>query len=355
MGWSSFKKRPKIPEITLPSKFRCLVDNSPLSLRGWVLQECLLSSKILHCAQGVLFWEDDTGYYSENGSSMDSVGIRADWKKQKLLYDWYQMMEIYSKCDLTHEKDRLPAIAGLAASFQSDVESSYCAGIWGKQLHQGLLWMLLEPVYRAWPVPSTEEIKPPTWSWAHYAQPVQFLRLPNLTCLVQLLGFVPTRKSSVSVARGNLSGQAYLSVRARLLWMEGIQFGVPSKSHHIFKNNGNANAHSLQRVVIKETRQTQTIGFVNFDTLNEPPEPSKIWFLQIALTIPKYNRLTGCPECKRDSEHADYHTEVWAVPNIYILVIMKEDGRDYYQRLGLGRIEEHLWPPDCGVVDILMR
>ena len=48
-------------------------------------------------------------------------------------------------------------------------------------------------------------------------------------------------------------------------------------------------------------------------------------------------------------------TLVWAVPNIYILVIMKEDGRDYYQRLGLGRIEEHLWPPDCGVVDILMR
>jgi hypothetical protein len=60
---------------------------------------------------------------------------------------WYKLVERYTKCALTFETDRLPAIAGLAQFFgEHDDTGRYLFGSFSKSLHLGLLWVEVNEV-----------------------------------------------------------------------------------------------------------------------------------------------------------------------------------------------------------------
>jgi hypothetical protein len=44
--------------------------------------------------------------------------------------DWYEWVERYSRCDLTNESDKLPAIAGIANVMITYTKRPYFAGLW---------------------------------------------------------------------------------------------------------------------------------------------------------------------------------------------------------------------------------
>jgi hypothetical protein len=59
--------------------------------------------------------------------------------------DWCKLVERYSICALTFDRDRLPAIAGIARFVASyDLAGEYLFGLWSKSLHQGLLWVVAD-------------------------------------------------------------------------------------------------------------------------------------------------------------------------------------------------------------------
>jgi hypothetical protein len=147
--------------------------NSPLSRRGWILQERLLSRQILHFVPSNIYWEAgndirtaDTSFIGEiRGPRRLPTRTISDHARE-----WLNIIEWYSRCDLTFESDRLPAIAGLAAHIQFSTNAHYMAGLWYDNMPQGLLWMAVRRRKLRQP-----EVKcAPSWSWASYQGHVIF-------------------------------------------------------------------------------------------------------------------------------------------------------------------------------------
>jgi hypothetical protein len=80
---------------------------------------------------------------------------------------WRQVVENYSRRQLTRSGDRIPAIQGLANEFQRQFDDKYIAGFWQNDLLIQLLWMpsehrVLRPAF----------FKAPSWSWLSCEKPV---------------------------------------------------------------------------------------------------------------------------------------------------------------------------------------
>lgn len=161
-------RRPTPPEI----------DGSPLSERGWVCQERILSARILHYTKSQLFWECRQTLLAEDnlrpwslyndadtvpGLARNLYGTTADlFSRNRLLDIWYQnvVSQSYSRRKLTRPEDKLTAISGIARAFHRHFRSKYIAGLWELDLAYALSWRrrgsFMKPaVYRA-----------PSFSWA---------------------------------------------------------------------------------------------------------------------------------------------------------------------------------------------
>ncbi|KAF2108727.1 hypothetical protein BDV96DRAFT_259211 [Lophiotrema nucula] len=94
---------------------------------------------------------------------------------------WRRLVNLYSGCSLTYESDALPAISGLARRFQEVVEDEYLAGLWLKDLPNGLLWFSNYTGDGAFTSQNFDGA--PYWSWAsrrrsaQYSILSQFLRM----------------------------------------------------------------------------------------------------------------------------------------------------------------------------------
>ncbi|KIW00664.1 uncharacterized protein PV09_07851 [Verruconis gallopava] len=183
---------------------------SPLYSRGWVLQESLLSRRIIHCTKRQLYWECDRLVASEvfpKGipqmyQAADSFGHLRIYLASKLPYSssnrghsgsnenhsvdvaargndatgfshsqWISIVEAYTKCQLTHANDRLIAISSVADLLRRS-EGEYAAGIWKHHFTDGLLWARSEQ--RLEFQSKMQRSDGPTWSWASINEAVEF-------------------------------------------------------------------------------------------------------------------------------------------------------------------------------------
>lgn len=154
------------------------IENSPLGRRGWVIQERILSPRIVHFASGELYWECCQEKAAE---LLPALSINDDGELKKVIpypggqagtaperrwvyQNWNKIVERYTACDLTFGSDKLPAISGLARRAARQLNSGpnhYLAGLWQTNLVNDLLWRVdvetneYMVAYRA-----------PSWSWA---------------------------------------------------------------------------------------------------------------------------------------------------------------------------------------------
>ncbi|PMD47672.1 HET-domain-containing protein, partial [Hyaloscypha variabilis F] len=156
------------------------IETSPLGTRGWVLQERLLSPRIIHFASDQLFWECCQGYDAEilpwssirssNGhlKSLSSNIREFELDDEKLHKYWRDTVSKYSKCKLSVSSDKLPAISGLASRFCRQLKLSptdYLAGIWRNRLPEDFIWTT------NWRYGGSDSCvrvpdRAPSWSWA---------------------------------------------------------------------------------------------------------------------------------------------------------------------------------------------
>jgi hypothetical protein len=81
--------------------------------------------------------------------------------RSKIYSYWYELVEDYTRREITKATDRLPAIAGLAQQVAKRLpEDLYIMGLWLSDLSNGLLWTTTFPVHQE---PSPELA--PSWSW----------------------------------------------------------------------------------------------------------------------------------------------------------------------------------------------
>ncbi|KEZ41640.1 hypothetical protein SAPIO_CDS6954 [Scedosporium apiospermum] len=171
--------------------------SAPLDARGWTLQEACLSRAQLRFYSLETVWTCRTCEWNESDPSVANVyaidrrtqwspiklpALTAPWVAKDLTYPghWYDLVREYTGRQLTHESDRLPALAGIARIVAEaggwgegggeergalgtdrgkDPSSQlYLAGLWRSDLAYGLCWHC-----------KTLETPPPanlpSWSW----------------------------------------------------------------------------------------------------------------------------------------------------------------------------------------------
>jgi heterokaryon incompatibility protein (HET) len=209
------------------------IDEAPLSRRGWILQERLLSPRQIHFGELQIYWEcrrqaacetlpggilpsmfarpgtaasqqlkrfaatlsrfsyDTRASYSEkNHGASSTEGFDSQNAPNTTPLDiytgWRHSVQNYSKCRLTYSRDKLIAISGVAKEMSKVINDQYLAGLWRSQLPTTLLWSA-EPSGSAssfrnqrWPTGTRKvwtrqrPLRAPTWSWASLDTPISF-------------------------------------------------------------------------------------------------------------------------------------------------------------------------------------
>lgn len=175
----------------------------PTLRRGWIFQERILSTRVLHFGPHELSWEcmcettcqcrdqreqqGDTTLLAPDGLSRTKAYFTpAYWNTltpQALDRCWHQLVEDYTSLDLTFEKDIFPAISGIAKRFQAARPSTYIAGMWENSLLSDMLWTAApaagnENSSTSWACrPSTW--RAPSWSWAAVKGPIEYINTHN--------------------------------------------------------------------------------------------------------------------------------------------------------------------------------
>jgi len=144
---------------------------APLDRRAWVVQERLLSPRILHFGESQIFWDCNERFACEDwpkyiprslsyplGRSsrrledtlqrlhedqLTGMADISEFKKRfgsghfRIYSMWSHIVELYTGCDLTKGDDKLVALSGVARLFKDTLQDDYLAGMWKCDLHYG--------------------------------------------------------------------------------------------------------------------------------------------------------------------------------------------------------------------------
>jgi hypothetical protein len=206
------------------------IAKQPLMQRAWVVQERLLAPRTIHFSNPQVFWEckyliacetfptgiptglslitdPSLSWRLSSSSSIpykpSSYGLFRHSPQTFFFHKdpWRSIVQAYSKCKLTRQRDKLPAIAGIAKSMglKSD-RGRYVAGLWEDGLLYQLMWFVEDSSGER---PS--EYRAPSWSWASIDGPI-FILLDEgeiSVCSVEIftVDTLPENKSDDAVDR----------------------------------------------------------------------------------------------------------------------------------------------------------
>jgi hypothetical protein len=93
-------------------------------------------------------WSQDSQYESRFRSALDKLQCSDFWNGEtgmnSFSHCWYEIVESYTRSDLTFSKDKLTAIAGLVKYVENTTKFEYVAGLWRQHLGTDLLWFMAE-------------------------------------------------------------------------------------------------------------------------------------------------------------------------------------------------------------------
>ncbi|KAL6362612.1 hypothetical protein LRP88_03904 [Fusarium phalaenopsidis] len=164
---------------SIQTDFEKEVNSAPLNQRGWVLQEGILSQRMVYFCKKQLIWECMTQVSSEGGLVvLNKDRIKQPFApltrmnpRQGLYEDWDAIAQGYSGRLLSKAKGKTLALAGATTHFKYLLYDDPLLGLWEGDFHAGLLWRAREPSGRTEAV-ELESI--PSWSWMGFAGPVTF-------------------------------------------------------------------------------------------------------------------------------------------------------------------------------------
>ena len=161
------------------------VGKAPLNTRAWVLQERLLSRRLLHFTGQRVYWQCRSDFGPKNAMNVPSLSYGLSWQHwdndlalsvmksptrtsetqaQFVVEQWAKIVEAYSELALTFDTDRLVAVSGLARRFAKNsfmMPDDCLAGLWRPHLSRLLLWC-----YNSSKDISHKSNVAPSWSWA---------------------------------------------------------------------------------------------------------------------------------------------------------------------------------------------
>jgi hypothetical protein len=166
-------------------------DDFPLLFRGWVLQERLLSQRMVHFLNHKVVFECKSGVRDEDHLKLvphqQSTHLSLDrnqWSLVQLSQFWRKIIVGCSYKNFSFEEDRLPAIAALAQRMLLlRPGDEYLAGLWKSTLLEDLTWYSHMTSKRTRPM-DLAAWKAPSWSWVSVSTSVSFCSgwvIPDIT------------------------------------------------------------------------------------------------------------------------------------------------------------------------------
>ena len=158
------------------------VTNKPFFCRGWILQELILSSRIVCFGESQVFWMSQSGYGSEafpqflprkrnniiRANIYDFIenhkfnALHPDFHRP--LFIWHHILDSCIKKRLTFSRDKLIAVAGLADYMSAATKGTlgrYASGLWETALQYQLGWIVRDDFQQSRP-----NRPMPSFSWA---------------------------------------------------------------------------------------------------------------------------------------------------------------------------------------------
>jgi hypothetical protein len=155
----------------------------PLQQRAWFFQEWILSTRIVHFTDTMLYWECASEGKGEDASPADAEHLpQVGWRSTYLSFGrkvpttlmslsrldrktiiWHGIVYSYSRLQLSYPSDMLPALQGVATRVAAERQSRYYAGLWEDTLIPDLLWRTIAP---SSPGTCQGDPQAPSWSWA---------------------------------------------------------------------------------------------------------------------------------------------------------------------------------------------
>ncbi|KAL9607492.1 MAG: hypothetical protein Q9167_007593 [Letrouitia subvulpina] len=202
-------------EITTFEGTFCL---EPLDRRGWILQESLLSRRLLKFTSSAIEWQCQGKLpmdfeEAKTSSTLENLPLhptiaqmrhRANFSyimhtaklhcesglghyqeipsldfNQPNEYPWQSLVKEYTSRSLSRAKDRVLAISGIAEQIGARTGDKYCAGLWRSCLVNQLAWFAVAchetyPENRSLLGTDPYKIQEPSWSWISIPAPVEF-------------------------------------------------------------------------------------------------------------------------------------------------------------------------------------
>jgi Heterokaryon incompatibility protein (HET) len=194
------------------------VERSKWNERGWTFQERLLSHRVLFFGKRMMFFECRThrqaenyrGTLNRNLAFLKHLQSLDDWGLIKM--SWRKLVEDYSSRAFTFNKDRLPALAGLANELSDTWDRNgdpiqYLAGHWREGLDFDLIWMTDYSRLDRAECLTTNNALAPSWSWCSSPRKVSWLQIDTMAEYRSLCSIVHAQmKLTSSNLLGGITG-----------------------------------------------------------------------------------------------------------------------------------------------------
>ena len=152
--------------------------------------------------------------------------FHAEEPGKAILNDWDEVVEYYTRCSLTHARDKLFAIAGLASMFKRHLKDDiYIMGLWRSQFPICLLWHVQDSTSVDSSPRRMSGLKfLPSWSWASVSGEI---RMPGSArrkgeLLINNFTLAPLPQSHSII--GQHDGYISLSMHGRLQAIEQAEW-----------------------------------------------------------------------------------------------------------------------------------
>lgn len=290
---------------------------APLLRRAWVLQERLISRRLIQFTPLELVFECYSGTETESGVGWVNSSVKhmlsglgtpkpdeprcstSDLVASRKM--WQSLVEDFTHLQLTRNEDVLPATAGLAKKTMKLTGRSaddYLAGLWRQTFIEDLMWERVRSMRRLDRI--NKNI--PTWSWAHDDMPKAFIDQggESLAYLCDLVDGVCEPDS--------VSGDPFL--------------GIQSGGHVILSGYLLPARYTSLGIAIDDNPRVHYLPSKDFQWSEESSD---------RLPVMKGDRVFAIPLVLRTSLHG---AEGYGV-DIHALVVRSSPGGQTYQRIGI--------------------
>jgi hypothetical protein len=242
------------------------IEEATLNTRGWVLQERLLSRRIIHFAEDQIYWECRYHVAAEDGLLKPDMQPGQDQlmgvtraltqrpSTETFVTLWLNVIERYSQLKFTFEKDRLPGLLGLKEQLASLTDLHYVEGHWfsspGNAIPRSLLFYVdgFEGVHCA-------EKQHPSWSWVGKGSAVTYEATNSLPTATYI-----SMEDRTILIRGHIFPA----------WLDPKQESEANRIHGIFCD---VDAQKMEHPRIHRMREKNrdSQGQIKFDSVTHMP------------------------------------------------------------------------------------